>query len=270
MRQRYDLATAAHDHEHGHRRPRRSVLVCTMRRCGSTLLGEALFRAGLGCPVEYFHPVWRPDFEARWRATELGDYLEALYRYRTAADGTLGVKLFWPDVLETLHRWSPAAAAHLAGGARVHAEVDALFRDLFPNPSVVFLWRQDLLRQAVSDLVAHQSGRWREIPDGAAEPRPHPSYDRQRIDRVRSQFGYELRRWRECLEQLRLPVVELAYEELARDYGGAVRRVLRALLGDGWDGEVPPPRLRRQADAASERLLLRYLHERRGELAAAR
>jgi LPS sulfotransferase NodH len=80
-----------------------------------------------------------------------------------------------------------------------------------------------------------------------------------------SQFGDEQRRWRECLERLGLPVVEVVYEELARDYGGAVRRVLRALLGDGWAGEVPPPRLRRQADAASERLLLRYLRERRGQ-----
>ena len=275
MRQRYDLATAAGDRASGYQRPRRSVLVCTMRRCGSSLLGEALVRAGLGCPLEYFHAVWRPGFEARWHAPELRDYVAALYRHRAAADGTLGVKLFWPDVLQTLRRWSPAGgdrAARLASGgpadrARVHAEVGELLLELFPNPSVVFLWRQDLLRQAVSDLVAQQSGRWREVPGGSTDPAWTPLYDRCAIDRRLSQFGRELRAWRDCLDHLGLPLVEVAYEELARDYRGTVRRVLRALLGERWDGEVPPPRLRRQADAASERLLLRYLRERHGERA---
>jgi LPS sulfotransferase NodH len=276
VRQGYDLATAAWDRSSGYQRPRRSVLVCTMRRCGSTLLGEALLGAGLGCPLEYLHVAWRPGFEARWRAAGLRDYVAALYQHRTAADGTLAVKLFWPDVLQTLRRWSPAGgdrAARLATAgpaerARVNGEVGAMLRDLFPNPSVVFLWRQDVLRQAVSDLVAHQSGRWREVSAAAAEPPPRPSYDRDGIDRLLSQFGRELRAWRDCLGHLRPPLVEVVYEELARDYGGTVRRVLRALLGERWDGEVPPPRLRRQADAASERLLLRYLRERRGARAA--
>lgn len=277
MRQRYDLATAAADQASAYRRPRRSVLVCTMRRCGSTLLGEALLAAGLGCPLEYFHPEWRPQFEARWDAGELRDYVAALYRHRTAGDGTLGVKLFWPDVLQTLQRWDPAGgdrAERLARGAagdraRVHGEVGELLRELFPNPSVVLLWRQDRLRQAVSDLVAHQSGCWRKVPGGTADPAWTPAYDRGAIDRRLSQFRRELQAWRDCLDHLRLPVVEVAYEELAGDYRGAVRRVLRGLLGEGWDGEVPPPRLRRQADAASERLLLRHLRERHAATAAA-
>jgi LPS sulfotransferase NodH len=277
VRQRYDLATAAADLASGHRRPRRSVLVCTMRRCGSSLLGEALLAAGLGCPLEYFHVEWRPQFEARWHAAELRDYVAALYRHRTDSDGTLGVKLFWPDVLQTLQRWDPAGAdraARLAAGvpgegARVHGEVAELLRALFPNPTVVFLWRQDLLRQAVSDLVAHQSGRWRGLPGDAADPSWTPAYDRAAIDGRLSQFGRELHAWRDCLDHLRLPVVEVVYEELAGDYRGTVRRVLRALLGEGYDREVPPPRLRRQADAANERLLLRYLRDRHGEPVAA-
>jgi trehalose 2-sulfotransferase len=273
VRQHYDLATAAADLASGYRRPRRSVLVCTMRRCGSTLLGEALLAAGLGCPLEYFHPAWQPAFEARWHASDLRDYVAALYRHRTDSDGTLGVKLFWPDVLQTLQRWDPEGgdrAARLAADApgdpaRVHGEVAELLHALFPNPSVVFLWRQDRLRQAVSDLVAHQSGHWRRAPGDDADPAWTPAYDRRAIDRRLSQFSHELHAWRDCLDHLRLPVVEVAYEELAGDYRGTVRRVLRALLGEGWDGEVPPPRLRRQADDSSERLLLRYLRERRGE-----
>ncbi len=274
MRPRYDLATAAYDVTHGRERPAASVLVCTMRRCGSTLLGEAILRAGLGCPLEYFHVGWRPDFEARWSATDLRRYVEALYRHRTTADGTLGVKLFWPDVMQTCQRWNPGAsdryAVNLADCAPAHAagvydDVGDLFLDLFPDATIVLLWRRDVLRQAVSDVIAQQRGRWRDVPGTADEPAADPVYDRGSIDGRLRQFTYEVRQWRACLDHLHLPAVEVVYEDLARDYGGAVRRVLQALLGDRWDGEVPPPRLRRQADTLSERFLLRYLDEMCGQ-----
>jgi len=270
MRRPYDLSSAAHDVAHGYQQPRRSVLLCTMRRCGSTLLGEAMLRAGLGCPLEYLHAGWRPDFEARWSARDLRGYVHALYRYRTAADGTLGVKLFWPDVLQTCQRWNPDAAdryaANLTGSpahaARVYGDVGELFADLFPNATVVFLWRRDVLRQAVSEVVAQQSGRWRAVRGVDDEHTADAVYDHAGIERMLRQFTYELRQWRACLDHLRLPLVEVVYEDLARDYAGTLRRGLRTLGGGAWDGEVPPPRLRRQADGRSERFLLRYLRER--------
>ena len=50
----YDLASAAHDYPIWEGLPRRTVLLCTHPRSGSTLLGEALyFAGGLGCPLEY-------------------------------------------------------------------------------------------------------------------------------------------------------------------------------------------------------------------------
>lgn len=273
MLQPYDLASAAHDAAHGHRRPRRSILVCTMRRCGSTLLGEALLHAGLGCPLEYFHAAWRPGFEARWSAGDLRGYVAALYRHRIAAGGTLGVKLFWPDLMQTCGRWNPAAADRYAvnlatcppaHAERVYADVGALFAELFPNASVVLLWRRDVLRQAVSDVIARQGGRWRDLPGARQEPAADPVYDHAGIHRMLGQFGYELRQWHACLDRLRLPVVEVAYEDLARDYAGTLRRLCRRLLGDGWDGDVAAPRLRRQADGRGERFALRYLRERVG------
>jgi LPS sulfotransferase NodH len=277
VRQPYDLATAAHDADHGHRRPHRTVLVCTMRRCGSTLLGEALARAGLGLPLEYFHPAWRPGFEARWSAGDLRGYVAALYRHRTAAGGTLGVKLFWPDVMQTCARWDPAAAGRYAvnlatcptsHAERVYAGVGELFAALFPNATVVLLWRRDVLRQAVSDVIARQGERWRDLPGARPEPAAEPVYDPAGIRRMLGQFRYELRQWRACLDRLRLPVVEVVYEDLARDYGGTLRRLYGRLGGDGWDVEIAPPRLRRQADERGERFALRYLREQAGTPAA--
>src|ERR1700761_3198901 len=92
----YDLAMAAHDYPAWHGEPRRSILICSHPRSGSTLLGEALYFAqGLGCPLEYFHPGFRPPMAERWHAPEIRRYAQSVKAHRTDPGGTLAVKLFW-------------------------------------------------------------------------------------------------------------------------------------------------------------------------------
>jgi trehalose 2-sulfotransferase len=270
----YDLTTAAWDADHGYDRPRRSVLICTMRRCGSSLLSEAMARAGgLGCPLEYLHAGMRPTFEARWATADLDAYVHALYRHRIDAGGTLGAKLFWPDLTQLCEARDPDEEAYrcnlLAGprdrAARAYRGVAGLLAELFPSATLVLLWRRDLLRQAVSDVVALQTGRWRQLPGVPTDDLPVPVYDRAAIHATLGRFAYQRAQWRAFLAHQRLPHLEVVYEDLARDYAGTLRPLLRALLGDRWDGQVPPPRLRRQGDARSERLVLRYLQAERAE-----
>ena len=64
---------------------------------------------------------------------------------------------------------------------------------------------------------------------------------------------YEQACWREFLAWVGLPVAEVAYEDLVRDWDGVLRPLLAGLLGDGVT--VPAPRLRRQSDARTERIL---------------
>jgi trehalose 2-sulfotransferase len=272
----YDLTGPDYDHDH-EGPPRRTVLLCSLRRSGSTLLGEALHATGrLGCPLEYFFAGMRPGIAERWAAPDLDGYVRALYRYRTDAGGTLGVKLFWPDLLGLCAESWPDRAeryrinletAPAADAERVYADVARIVTELFPNPSVVLLWRRDVLRQAVSDVVAQQTGRWREVPGSTGQPVGEPVYDREAIDRRLGQVVYEQARWRDFLARLGsrsgLPFAELAYEDLVRDWDGVLGPLLAGLVGDGFDGVVPAPRLRRQSDARTERILLRYLEDRR-------
>ena len=52
----YDLTLAGADCPRWDGPPRRSILICSHPRSGSTLLGEAIrFAGGLGCPLEYLH-----------------------------------------------------------------------------------------------------------------------------------------------------------------------------------------------------------------------
>ena len=58
----------------------------------------------------------------------------------------------------------------------------------------------------------------------------------------------------------------LSYEALTGDYATSVRAVLRHL---GSNAEPRAPRMRRQADGASEAMVLRYLRERAAPLRSA-
>lgn len=267
----YDLATAAADYPDWEGPPRRTILICTHPRSGSTLLGEALHSAGgLGCPIEYFHRGFQPALEHRWGRTEFTDYVQAVYRHRTDPSGTLGVKLFWPDVEDLCARLLPAKHTalleSLAGpsAAEGHRQIHALLAALFPNPTFIHLVRQDSLRQAISAVVATQTGTWRSIPDQQNAPRQDPAYD---FDRIRSALALGAhceRSWQGYFQANQIAPQRLTYEGLV-DRFAATLHELFAALGRS-DAGVRPPRMRRQADHRSEAMVLRFLRD----MAAAR
>ena len=251
-RRRYDLVLADHDHDGGYERPLRTILICTSRRCGSTLLGEALYRAGgLGCPLEYLHPGFRPGFADRWGTPDLDGYLRALYRYRIDATGTLGVKLFWPDLLLVYAERYPDRPEPGPG------EIVELVRDLFPHPTFVYLWRQDLLRQAISDCRAVGSGRWRLFDPVDSRAVPEVTVDDVTAGLTR--FAVQREHWLGFFQRWAVAPMELTYEELAADYSGTVRDVVIRLGGADPVAAAAEPRLRRQSNADTERLAVRYL-----------
>jgi len=262
----YDLASADHDYPEWEGLPRRTVLLCTHPRSGSTLLGEALyFAGGLGCPLEYFHAGFRPSFARRWDAPGFDNLSAKVRRHRTAPDGTLGVKLFWRDIEEIARDADP----DLEGLANVppaeapttyYAKLAEHLGRLFPNPELVHLWREDRLRQAVSAVLAVETGRWRLIPDATREETPATApFDAERIERIISYSDYCHGHFRNLFAAMGATPHTLTYEMLTADYMASVRAVLEHL---GSDAEPSEPRMRRQADRSSETIVLRYLRER--------
>lgn len=245
----YDLALAQGDYpDWPEPRPRRTVLVCTHMRSGSTLLGEALHRAGgLGLPLEYFHAGARPALAERWGTPDLDSYAAAVVRHRTDPTGTLGVKLFWRDVRELCAERGTSVAATLG--------------ELFPNPTWIFLTRQDRLRQAVSQMTARASGVWRRIPgvdDRAA--RGMPEYSFEELAAHLADIGESLAAWETWFREAGIEPLRVTYEALQADYEGTVRALLAAL---GREGPVEPPRMRRHGWDHTEEFMRRFLEEAR-------
>lgn len=264
----YDLTLADHDYADWSGSPRRTLLICTHPRSGSTLLGEALYFAGdLGCPLEYFHRGFRPNLAARWNARTLADYIRAVHRRRTDRTGMLSVKLFWSDIEALAAELDPTKFGDLAGcepcnlDSRTYREIAALLEPIFPSPQFIHLERRDRIRQAVSGLTAIQTGVFRIVPSmGTQVAKAEPEYDFARIDSLVASSDYCHQHWRSFFEATGVSPISLTYEELISDYAGNIRRVLDGL---GSKASIAPIRMQRQSDSGNEAFILRYLRDRR-------
>jgi len=267
MARHYDLTLEKADCPPWDGPPRQSLLICTLLRSGSTLLGEAVhFAGGLGCPLEYFHRGFRPGFEERWKTNGLEAYAAAVHRHRTAPSGVFSVKLFWHDMMDMLRESAPGAFDRLLGAApeRLSAEdhrkiLDTL-RPYFPNPSVVYLTRRDELRQAISNFIASRTRNWRKFstPRRAGES-GEIEFSFDEIFQLYAAKQRSNKLWTDFFAANALSIHRIFYEDLDADYEGTLRALFSAIGRP--DAPIPPPRLRKQADARSDALVEQFLAE---------
>lgn len=258
----YELYTARADYPPWSGPPARTLVICTQQRSGSTLLGEAIyFAGGLGCPLEYLHPGFRPALEDRWRVQGLKAYIDQLHRLRTDRTGTFSIKLFWRDLQDLADEVAPGEFPDLRGSpsatsAASYRRLFDLLADILPDPSWVLLLRHDGLRQAVSNFVAWRTASWRKT-SGETEPRRREvDYDPVLIRRFLTRVLRHNAHWRNFFQENGLPFEQIAYEDLERDYFETLRAFFVAIGSP--DAALRPPRLYKQADDASETLVGRF------------
>jgi LPS sulfotransferase NodH len=252
--------------QHGVADPERIYLVAGVQRSGSSLLASGLRATGrFGVPFEYFvrdaigffgrqlHVLplsvrgrlrllrRRLRGDGPWPTRNelspaiLSDYVAGLQRIRTTHNGVFGVKVLYTQLIELRREWN----------------VDIV--DLVQPRRIIFITRQDHLRQAVSFVRAIDSGVWN--ADRPIAPVPPPSFDRSRIEALVRQIEAGEAGWRERLSRYRGPVHEITYEELDADYEGVMAGCF-AFLGDP-DVPVPPRTTYRLADAVTEEWIAR-------------
>jgi|GEM_PF-1665641 len=269
---RYDLATRKADYpDWEFEKPLRTYLLCSHTRCGSTLLGEAMyFAGGMGCPIEYFHRGFQPALLDLWNTPDQDSYVKAVYRHRTDPGGSLGVKLFWMDVIELCLKRFPEEAEAINTeledqpeiAKHVYDLVRQTFAELFPNPHFIFLTRQDRLRHALSSLISGQVRIWRNI-SGVEEREPvgSPVYDYERILNKIRHYTYCESRWSEFFQHFGVNPYRITYEDMVLDYHTAIKSLL--IAHGKWSESVTirTPRLKRQANHISEQFALRFLKE---------
>jgi len=177
----------------------------------------------------------------------------------------LSVKLFWRDVEDILEELDPSYFEYLRNtppdsfSPVTYRKIYELLAEIFPNPVFVHLTRRDRVRQAVSTLVATQTNLWRSIPGvGEQSPQREATYDYDQILNLLAFSDYCNAHWKNFLHASGASVHGILYEDLVREYVPTLQKVFEYL---GCARQPPLPRMRRQSNPVSERMVLRFLKE---------
>ncbi|MGW0803425.1 Stf0 family sulfotransferase [Nonomuraea sp. NPDC002799] len=220
--------------------PVRYVLAAAPRS-GSNMLVRALWHTGrAGFPDGYLTDAHVLDYFERWgfdTADPAGlaqDYVRRLMTCRTSPNGVFGIKVHGEHLLSL--------------------EVD--LDELLMSPRYIWLRRRDGLRQAISYVLAEQTGVW--IVDGVyvsiSQALSEPRYDYAEIRHHLKRLDREARSWEAYFGRRAAAPHVVFYEDLLADYPQILLGCLRH-LGVDPPGSLPEPGIKRQAGEITERWL---------------
>ena len=228
----------------------KTLLIAMLPRTGSTALCSLLEQTGvLGIPREYLNPrgPLKP-WARRLGAFDLAGYVDALRRVQATPNGVFSFKTLYTDLAPLLDR---PPVTELLDAARF-----------------VYLTRDDLVAQAVSNYIAESSGVWHRDPSGdlfrsRGGGDPDPPYDEERILAERDTLVRQQTGWERFFADRSIEALRITYEGFVADANGTVAAIARH-AGVDWTGELtlegaPTARL---ADARSERWVHRFREAR--------
>jgi LPS sulfotransferase NodH len=235
--------------------PKRSYIIATAPRTGSSLLSEALIvTARAGRPDEFFDP--HPGNEAHWarhyKAPEGAGYLDRIVAASSTPNGVFGCKLHWHQV--------PSLRSRLVQAMPVPETPDNrptfdLLQQRLPGTRFVWLSRRNKVAQAISYYRAARSQVWHAWTDGRqpdAASATTPEFDRTAIGEfLRTVESMDVG-WRRFFQHHKVPALIVIYEDFIKSFAPTVRGVLKFLDIRYDDVVVPAPSLRRLADEESE------------------
>ncbi len=204
-------------------------LICATPRTGSTLLCGLLASTGVaGNPESYF----RVQDEAAWASRfgiaghyEFAEFVRRARDHGSTPNGVFAARMMWGTLTEVVAR------LRLTFG-----DSDTLMSDLevlelmFGDLRFVYLWREDVIAQAVSWARAEQTNLWHapiDGPDGGADP--EPSFDRDQIAELCATIDCHNHAWRDWFAGVGVQPVEVRYEDLDRDPSKSTRELLERL-----------------------------------------
>lgn len=209
----YALLSEAYDFPTPVRAERRYVIASTPRS-GSSFLAMRLWETGLlGAPLEYFnYQSWMLRMSGRLGASDIGDYLSRLLAVRTSANGVFGLKAHIDHMrFLTLANFWPAVGVS----------------------KIIRIDRTDRVAQAVSLVIASQSGRFSSLdPEGR-----RPEYNARAIRAAHAYLERSEHYWTQFAGASRIPIMTVDYERLCSAEDEVVQEALAFIA----PGETPRP-----------------------------
>lgn len=215
--------------------PPRTYIVCSNIRAGSTLLCKTLEQLeNYGQPSEFFHPHIVKKLQLEDHPDRFQNYCDTILQESLVNHGVFGIKLHWYQMCDVLK------LARQSDCFNDKSDMDIL-NTLFLNPKFVYIWRRDVTAQAISAVIAFQTGQWEMIKTIQSE---NPSHTDQAIatstpKKIKFQpiRIYEWEKflqtqnqcWQDFFTHNLLPHHEVVYETLIDSFTSEINRVVSYL-----------------------------------------
>ena len=232
------------------------LFICSTPRSGSYLLCRFMINAGLGVPHEYFNP-----FVIRQMAPRLG-FEESIKKLNWRPFGRMDLLMLRrrerSAELDFLQKYIQVLIQRRCQGGVFAAKIHFRdFRKVLDNPVghrlldqglFIYLYRENLLTQAISERFGQLTGRWGVDDAITTPPAANPDFfDLKAIDRTINDLSEQERSWRMFLARNGVTPMSISYEKLCEDPFGFVIAVARRLgvdpdkLRRGYSETTSPP-----------------------------
>jgi len=244
--------------------PRLAYLVCATHRSGSNLLCQMLWHSErAGFPQEAFSPT-RAAHIAREHEVGIDPekcfarYVAGLMARRQTANGVFGAKIMWSQTPWFVERLT--ADPEWSGPRDV--PLGELLSAVFPGLRLIWMRRQDKVRQAISLVKAKRTKIYNSLQNDDSAPPPEPAYDFPAIARELARFERDDAAWGGFFDESGFAPFTVWYEDLAADPSPVIRDALRHLGEEVPDDfQAPGTTYHRLADAVNEEWFARFMQD---------
>ena len=245
--------------------PSTHLLICATHRTGSNLLEQYLRATEMaGKPREYYGEELAIDLAQAKNLPDPDlaflDYHRAILEGWTSANGVFSAKIMWGhlDLLHTRVQADPAGEA-FAGSTPWQTVVK-----LHPAPKVIWMTRNDKVRQAISMVRAKQTGVFSTVhlDKGLKQPAAPVEYDFHLIRFYVEKFTLEDDQWKKLFREENVSPQRVVIEDFVQNPQASTVAILKALgLPEPTVWHWPKIQIRRQSDATTDEWCARYREE---------
>ena len=202
----------------------KSYIICSTVRSGSTLLCKTLEKLeGCGQPKEYFHRHILKKLKLNNNPDKFLSYCQSIWQEGLSHHGTLGIKMHWWQMLDFLSiaRQSPDLE---------NKQDWEILNIIFPNSQFIYLWRREIMAQAVSAAIAMQTGQWEKVEQNETEESlqkekklwhntvKSPKFQPWKIYEWEKSLEAHNLGWRKFFQDNSLPYYEITYEDMIESF----------------------------------------------------
>lgn len=224
---------------------RKQIVICFTNRCGSNWLAELLYATGLmGLADEFFNTERIKESCDTNQLDSFDDFVRHLPNNHSTVNKVFATKLSW-DQLYFLSRLK-------------------VIPNIIPRPQFIYIVRNDVAAQALSLLVAQQTGQWKSNWNSGINGKVNfETLGDEQIIEVIAEIQFAQSQFELYFDTLGLKPYRVCYEDLQKEPELIIEEIIRYLkisTPKAWRIHPANLQLEKQRDAQSEKRLAQFHH----------